>query len=354
MKRFFLLLFLMMMMLGSCSASSVVAVGMGDSENAALHNAMRLAVEQQVGVLLDAETVVQNTQLLNDRIYTRTEGYITSYEILSQNYQTGEYQVKIRAEVSAQLASDLMTKLQKRKMIDVNMGDPRIAVLVYDRRGNEDQEAENALLEKLQVNGFNRLVDLSQLAQSTKYHIANAAFQNQFDEVQALQQQFKADYVVMAKIAVANASRAMSDGYGNFYSGHASLAVRIYNVNDGEIAFAGNAMGTALHADEELAERTAVNKAAESVAVRLSNAMVRKAANPEQHIQVFVTNKEQVSRVREQIMKLPNVTGAFPRSFMYGMAILDVNFCGTSADFAAELENQGIPILEMTSEYVKI
>jgi hypothetical protein len=44
----------------------------------AIQDALRKAVEQAVGTLVSSETMVQNFQTLNDKIYTQTQGYIQS------------------------------------------------------------------------------------------------------------------------------------------------------------------------------------------------------------------------------------------------------------------------------------
>ena len=48
-------------------------------------NALRQAVEEGVGVLLSSHSRVENFALIEDNIYTRTEGYVRAYKILEEN-----------------------------------------------------------------------------------------------------------------------------------------------------------------------------------------------------------------------------------------------------------------------------
>lgn len=50
----------------------------------ALNNAFRRAVEQAVGVMVDSDSMVVNAELLNDRIYSKSTGYIKKYNIINE------------------------------------------------------------------------------------------------------------------------------------------------------------------------------------------------------------------------------------------------------------------------------
>ena len=55
---------------------SVVATGIGKDRDEALKSALRAAVEQAVGVLVDAETLVTNDKLVTDKILTFSDGFV--------------------------------------------------------------------------------------------------------------------------------------------------------------------------------------------------------------------------------------------------------------------------------------
>ena len=136
----------------SALASTVTVTGRGSTERSALHDAMRQAIEHEVGVMVDSRTYVANYQVINDRIYTQSEGYIESYDVLHSNSFNGIWEVEIRAQVRSEaLRTDLMSRLQKKALIGANMQDPRIGVLATDMSGTAEYPVlENDIIAGLQ------------------------------------------------------------------------------------------------------------------------------------------------------------------------------------------------------------
>ncbi|MHB8874170.1 MAG: flagellar assembly protein T N-terminal domain-containing protein, partial [Myxococcaceae bacterium] len=74
----------------------------------AQNEALRSAVEQVAGVLISAETITQNSQLLSDRIFSKSSGYVRSFKVLSKKSEKGVMTVTVSAVVgAAQLDKDL-------------------------------------------------------------------------------------------------------------------------------------------------------------------------------------------------------------------------------------------------------
>jgi|GEM_PF-1434834 len=88
---------------------SVVATGVGaDSENAT-KNGIRAAVEQVVGTYIGSETIIRNNILLEDKIYSYSDGYVKEMKVISLKTEGGLVYVKIEAKV---VASELQRKLE--------------------------------------------------------------------------------------------------------------------------------------------------------------------------------------------------------------------------------------------------
>ncbi|RPI76300.1 MAG: hypothetical protein EHM45_13355 [Desulfobacteraceae bacterium] len=152
---------------------TVKAVGVADGNSAqardeALNDALRKAVEQGVGTFVSAELTVEQEQLVEDKIYTASSGYIENYKIDREGPKGNQYQVEITAQVKlGKLSNDLKSigVLMEKKRY------PRTAVLVYSKEidttfpgvsleGNNSVEnwVEKSLLDK----DF-QLVDLAQV-----------------------------------------------------------------------------------------------------------------------------------------------------------------------------------------------
>lgn len=89
-------------MIGTESAANmqtVEAEGVGLSPSAALKDAFREAVRQVVGTVVDGQTLVENDELIQDKVLTYSDGFVKKYEKLGERSADGLIRVKIRAEV---------------------------------------------------------------------------------------------------------------------------------------------------------------------------------------------------------------------------------------------------------------
>lgn len=80
----------------------VVAQGMGIDADSALRNAYSNAIQQALGLYVDAETLVQNDQIIKDQVLTHSRGLIQEVTTVSQGSQDGIYNVTVRAKVLRQ------------------------------------------------------------------------------------------------------------------------------------------------------------------------------------------------------------------------------------------------------------
>lgn len=82
------------------SVQGVFVTGTGVDPEEARRNAFSAAIEQVVGVLVDAETLVNNDELVKDEILTFTRGYINHYTEISRRQEHGLHYVDMRVMVS--------------------------------------------------------------------------------------------------------------------------------------------------------------------------------------------------------------------------------------------------------------
>ncbi len=337
-------------------ASPVTVTGQGATERDALHAAMREAIEQKVGVLVDSRTYVENYRVIQDRIYTHSEGYIAGYEVLSSEYKAGYYEVTIKADVREELLNtDLMSHLQKKALIRANLQDPRIGVIIVDQDGDEYPSVENALITGLQKNGFSRIVDLSQMEASVKNRIANAVFDGEYD-LEALGSHFNVDYLVTGYLDMNDNGAAQNFPFAGSYGNVAvTLAVRMLNANTGEILYAGAADGKSYNLGPK-GMQEALKRATKPIVKEISKAALQKAATPEQHVTILVAGNRlgSMSDAYAFISSIPGVSGVYTRTKQGGVMQIDVDYNGTAYDLAQALEREGITIREMTSEYIRI
>ncbi len=182
----------------------VEAEGEGANHNAALKAAMRAAIEKAVGVYVQSETEVQNWQLKKDRIYSHTEAFITSYEILDK-YRSGKnWVIKIKATVSNKKLVDELKELQ---ILQMQLDNPKILVY-YDKSGEQyepryTQQAINSINEYLVTYRY-EVVDLGHIEELVREDRALQNYYEGRDLVFELARRMKADVYITVAVVLEN------------------------------------------------------------------------------------------------------------------------------------------------------
>lgn len=101
----------------------------------AISDALRKAVEQGVGAFITSETQVSNFHLIEDNIYSKTTGYVSSYRIIDEEQSGGMYRVTIRASVKT---GSIENDLAAVGLLLSEQGRPRVMVLVRELAGGQD------------------------------------------------------------------------------------------------------------------------------------------------------------------------------------------------------------------------
>ena len=330
MKKF---LFIALMTLITCStgfAANIHAIGRGNTERMAIYNALRAAIEQKFGAVVNSRTKTANNMLILDENAVDSSGFVSSWEILSSRVENGIFIV----EISAELDDKKISAVNKKALVDFNADNPRIAVVALDSNGNHYAEIENEIISALKRQGFTRTIDLAQISRSVQLRMASTDDDELF---QTLANDFHADYLVIANV-------------NDF-----SVASRLIQLNTGEILFAGTSSGSR----DFLSTNDNLKLLGRRAGYEISNAALKFAANIEHHLTLLITKNtfEQLggtlTAVRERIKSISGVNDAFARKLTTSLE-LDVDFDGTAADFAQMLEVFAIKILEVSSGYVKI
>jgi len=128
----------------------------------ALKDAKRNAVQMGVGVLVDSATLVENYQMVSDKILALSSGYVRNFKVLSQANDGDLYRIVIQAEVAvASIDADLRAVLALKE----DKGYPRIMLIGVEKENDiarQSATAQSELEDFLIQKGFD-LVDQSQV-----------------------------------------------------------------------------------------------------------------------------------------------------------------------------------------------
>lgn len=77
----------------------IVASGLGMTEGKAIEEALRSAVQQSVGVYMDADTITANEDVIKDEILSYSAGFVEDYKKLGVSQKDGLVEVKLSVKV---------------------------------------------------------------------------------------------------------------------------------------------------------------------------------------------------------------------------------------------------------------
>lgn len=319
MKKILLTIIFMMNMV-IVSAGEVIATGEGETYDSALHQALRIAIEREVGVMIDSRTLIDNKQVIDDEILVNSRGFIESYKVINQHKYDGIYEVEVNAMVrSDKLKTHLMSALDKKTIVETNMNDPRIAVIATDSLGQRYQAVESEIINAISNQGFSRFVEDSS----------------------------KADYIININVKTVQNKSTYS----------ATLAVKMIAVNTSEVFYSNSFVGNSRMFTNNSPEG-AIQSATKLASYSIGKEILNQAAQVEQHITInvnqFTLKQYGIENIREKIKSVVGVNDVFIRNVSATSAEIDVNFDGTSSMLANLLIKKGFVIIESKAEYIRI
>ena len=212
----------------------VTVTGEGTSEEEALRDAMRKAVERGAGTFISSQSEVKDFALVRDTVLARAAGFIQSREILSKNTTPdGMWTMKISAVVSVQGIEDtwgaVTTLLQQ-------MGRPKIMVYVREKiaeKTQDDSTVQTRIENILLKSGF-LLVDKNQLKEIDRKDLEAAAAEDNTAKIQAIAKRFGAQ-IFITGVANCTAGPRKSVGGILLYPYQAEANIRTFRTDTAQL-----------------------------------------------------------------------------------------------------------------------
>lgn len=320
--------------------ASIVAGRKDQAREAALRDAFRRAVEQVVGVAVESKTVVKDAELLNDRIFSRSQGFIKTYRILGERVEGDAYRMTVFASVSRQ---KLEQGLDDAGLLIRKLGKPRVAVVILEKNPEGVPTpggiVETYLLDTLKKRGY-ALVD-RQVMLAVEHAAASGAY-DQTDAVVRAAAAGGADVVIMGR-AEATAAPALNGT--NLRPVQVSITGRAVEVDTAELLATVSASQRALHVNQSAAAAEAFHKAAVELTETLHQQMMKawsKRLTGLRTLRVTVSNlpyteiKHVQNALKEQLGRVEEV---HDRGYRDQQLRLDLEVSGPFKELAGELVN---------------
>ncbi|MBI5204490.1 MAG: flagellar assembly protein T N-terminal domain-containing protein [Nitrospirae bacterium] len=345
------------------------------ARESALNNAFRRAVEQAIGVLVESETMVRNFELLNDRVYSKSAGYVKKYSITGEKIEGDTFRIRINAMVSkVRLEKDL----DEIGLLIKKAGKPRLMLLISEQNIAADKPsywwgsgssvsmgvAENTLMEKFMGKGFNfvdRQVVLAGMKEEIKAPVSSASALSN-ETALKLASMGEAEVVIIGQ-AVAKAGPMLMNT--SIRSCQATVSVRVLNADSGEPLATSSASATVAHVDPITGGSEALKKASAEISDKLISQILakwKKRVSGAHAIKLSVSGVkfDSMKAFREFLKdKIENVEEIYDRSYKDGIARMDVEISGSTKEMAEELSgkkfNNGLlEVMSFTSNVIEL
>ena len=311
----------------------------------AIRQAQRMAVEEGAGVFIQSESEVENFQLKKDKIISRTQGYITRYDIIQETQQGKVFNVRIRATVSLDKIKDDLIAM---KILLESMERPKIMVLIEEAHKSLDYMdvgiAETELSALMGAKGF-ELVDKAQVEAVKKIDQGRQALAGNKAAAGAVGLKLGAQYIIVGKAAAQDAGEAY-EGSG-LRSIHAALQLKVIQTQSGRILGSVTKNGVAAHISPvtgaTVAIKQAVKKAVDEYLVDAITNSFQDFVNNGIPMKLHITGVNSFKvykRVKAAIDRLDRVVSSTKEGWNKagGLLILDLRFKGTSEELADILD----------------
>jgi hypothetical protein len=316
-------------------------------------DALRNCVQQVATTLVTASSETDQAQLLSDKIYAHSVGYVRRFQVLDDKQDGNTWVTKLRCEVSeAKLDEDMMAfGIAYRRA-----GMPRIFVLVAEQAINATQATgwwqgggntadlrvmENAFMDRMEKSGFT-FIDPEVLQGKVKLEAIGA--DPNLQQAREIGVKSGADLVVVGR-AIAKPLGEMQLDNGTFYSAVANVSARAVRTDTGEIVAAAEFTGTAGRGFEQTtAGRNAFSEAGRQLARDLFGKIGKvwtREQSGSRRIAMAVHGVDDYARLAAfknvLVQSVRGVKDVQERSMENGRADLDVTLAGTSQSFATDL-----------------
>ncbi len=333
----------------------------------AVRDALAKAVEQAVGTMVLAETRVQNFQLLNDEIYTKTDGFVQNYKIINENAGKNVYEVTIQATVSTGSIKD---KLDALGLLIDQVGKPRIMILIAEQnigkqhyyywwghhRGEQADLtiAENTIMDRFREKGF-EMVDHN--AQSKNIKVAPAYRVAELNDRAAITLGKQAD----AEVVIVGKALAKSIGLvagTAMKSVQANISLRAIQTDNGTVLSSGAEHAAAVHIDEVTGGVGALKRASAKMAEKMMDDIIKnfqKRVGATTLVQIIISGLSGQEDLRKfkDILKgqVRGIERIYERSFSGNVAKMDVDVRGSAQSLSAEISRKSFKefVVKVTS-----
>ncbi|MBI5893361.1 MAG: flagellar assembly protein T N-terminal domain-containing protein [Deltaproteobacteria bacterium] len=342
----------------------------------AVYAALKSAIEQAVGVRIESDTLVKNFELINDRIYAQTAGFIKRYKIIREIMEGDSIRVQIEAVVAT---ANLEQELDAIGILIKAVGNPRIMLLISEQNVTQEKPSpwwvagdtvdlgiiENTLITRFHEKKFDRFVDREAVLQGIKKNISKTGSLSHDinnDMAMRLASEGEAELVIVGRGIAKSGQPIMGTSIRSI---QANISARVISPDSGEVLASFTTSAVAAHVDSITGGSEALKKAANELSDKLISQILskwQKKMGGANTVKLVIPDIKFDKLADFKIFLKSNIIGVvdiYERSFRDNIAKIDVDFKGTARALAQDLSSKifngnRIEIISLTGNAVEI
>ncbi|MGD9368144.1 MAG: hypothetical protein PVH87_20755 [Desulfobacteraceae bacterium] len=349
-------------------SSKIRGADMSASRNEAIAASLVAAVTKVVTEIMPPDTVVGHFQVINERVFAKTDQFILDYKMLTESTHARQHRVMVRARVSVQRIKDTLKKsgiyVGKRTYpsVLICIAEKQINDVNYQywwggqqfwRAGVATETVTHISKEKGLVT-INPRIDPSRKAYSPQLSVPEAV---------ALGREMQADVVVVGQAFTEEAANTMESTLQSFRGNILARAYRVLNGNEiGQV----NQVSMSTAADPLTGTKDALEKASalagEQLAAQIVNAWFSEGAGSskvELLVEGLSGNIANFVKFRGALSTMSGVDSVQRKEMQLDTAVLLVDYQGNVGALADALMRQNydtfsLNILEPEGNTIRI
>ncbi|MCK4593922.1 hypothetical protein KAU45_05425 [bacterium] len=245
----------------------------------AVKDAIRNAVEQQTGMFLDSQTMIEMFETLEDSIYARATAYVLNYRIIREGYGSFEnsYEVEVECTIARSMLQAKLDEMDVRTLTAL-IGNPRIMMIVEEENLLEgyhyywydslDMGTTEMTLQEIFLEKDFPLVDAAQARRNIDRDMVKAALTGDPLAAAEIGLQYGAEYVLTGK-AVVKGSEIIAYGVtagSGMKSYQATCNIKVYETDTASLIASTSKSDKTAHTDDLTGGNEALRKAAKAAA----------------------------------------------------------------------------------------
>ncbi len=326
------------------TVQTVTGEGLGMTHDAALSAAKRDAVEKGVGVIVASETLVKNFVVAEDRILSKANGFVKTYEELSSSQgPDGLFTVTISAVVT-----DILDELVKDQLaLDLLLSwvrHPRFMIMLSEQNIDDPTSivAETEIGRLMGAKGFD-IVSPSQSEALKQRNVNVASIQGDAAQAAGVAAEFGAEYIILGNASSKAVTHPM---LGTRLSGQANISAQVIRADNAQVIAQETFHGRSTHIDASTAGVNALKEAAGNLSEYLLAETVKRWSLEQSNARLLTLRISGITyQTRRQIIEtlkseIEGIRSVDQRSFSAGTVTLAVQYTGSNEDLGYQLDGK--------------